>query len=114
MKSGLEIEIRKLEKEIGNLPSGSIVYRMEDGRRYPYHVWKEDGHESSVYLNGSALESLLVDFCKRTELEEKLLEKFELLDERFDNPEMFHTSVLVGKELGELVGIAGRYPERRD
>ena len=114
MKYGLEIEIGKLEKEIEKLPSGDIVFKRENGVRYPYHVWEKDGHESSVYLNESALNSLLVSLRERTKLEEKLLEDMELLKARMDNPEMFHTSVLVGEELGELAGIGRSYHEHRD
>ena len=113
MKDGLDIAIKKLEREIASLPKGYITYKTVSGNRYPYHQWQEEGHKSSVFLHEDEVPYIAEEIDHRKVLEEKLKEMKKTQKFRQKNPDAFRTSVIFGSGLDLLVNVSGMFPRKR-
>ncbi|MDO4177651.1 MAG: AAA family ATPase [Phascolarctobacterium sp.] len=66
------VQIRYLQDKIDKLPKGNITYKTINGKKYPYHQWRENGKQKSCIVKESELAQLIKDIATRKKIENQL------------------------------------------
>lgn len=62
----------ELERQIAQLPVGSVVYKTINGKKQPYLQWKENRKTKSQYLKAEVKDDIIAKVALRKELSEEL------------------------------------------
>ena len=106
-------QIAELEKQISQLPQGTVVYKTIRGKRQPYLQWRESGKLKSVYLKIAERDKIIeqVELRKRLADELKALLALPSLDEESKAVE-YRTHVILGAELDSLTTSVRKLKKR--
>ena len=103
-------EKQMLERELANLPTGSIVRRMIRGSERFYHQWRKDGATKSRYLKSGEVAPLHALIERRKEIKQ-LLSGFTTMATSAKTSQ-FRTNIATGRDLLELAEGVERFDER--
>ena len=101
MECGMKEEMVLLEKEISNLPSGSITEKKINGGTYYYHRWYEGGKRKEKYVSGEDAKVISEQIKHRKELERRLKDLEKQTGKHQENE--FSLQILTGEELRRFV-----------
>lgn len=109
--------INELEREIGQLPAGSIARKHINGREYFYHRISRNGKRTESYLDFGKVELLRKDIERRKELEKELRDlRKKMPRERAvkskPGQHTFSSLVRLGDELRNYASFTTRYRKR--
>ena len=96
MECGMKEEMVLLEKEISNLPSGSITEKKINGGTYYYHRWYEGGKRKEKYVSGEDAKVISEQIKHRKELERRLKDLEKQTGKHQENE--FSLQILTGEE----------------
>lgn len=105
--------IVELERQIADLPLGSIVKKTIKGREYYYQRWTENKKRREKYIRTDKLESFRAEIELRKKLEQELksLKKC-YLKEKTVNTSNFITNVYIGEVLRSFSSSVRSYRKR--
>ena len=105
--------IAELEKQISQLPQGTVVYKSIRGKRQPYLQRRENGKLKSVYLKVAERDKIIeqVELRKRLAEELKTLLALPSLDEESKAVD-FRAHVIFGTELDSLTTSVRKLKKR--
>ena len=104
-------EILILERELSELPKGSIVRRKTaKGVRFS-HQWREDGRTFSSEIPEGEVADFEIKIARRKEIE-RLLRKVRVSARKFDTADLFPMDVRIGRELVDWAGVAAEWQTR--
>lgn len=103
----------ELERQIADLPLGSIVKKTIKGREYYYQRWTENKKRREKYIRTDKLESFRAEIELRKKLEQELksLKKC-YLKEKTVNTSNFITNVYIGEVLRSFSSSVRSYRKR--
>ena len=70
--SEIQARTSELERQISNLPAGSITKKTVNGKDYFYHRWTEDKKRREKYIPAEELENFRTQIEQRKALEREL------------------------------------------
>lgn len=104
-------EILNLERELSELPKGSIVRRKTaKGERFS-HQWRESGRTCSAEIPALEVAGLEAKIARRKEIE-RLLRTVRVSARKVDSVERFPMDVRIGRELVDWAGVAAEWQTR--
>ena len=117
MNSGdILLKIADLEKEIAELPIGSITTKTVNGNVYYYHRWNENRKRKEKYIPSGEVPALQAQIARRKELEAELktLRKKAPKKKESTQPALhdFATNVRVGESLRTYSASVRNYQKR--
>lgn len=68
----LQAQVNALERQIAELPAGSVTRKTVNGREYFYHRWTEDKKRREKYIPADEVDSFREQIQRRKALEEEL------------------------------------------
>ena len=111
--SEMKTRVAELEQQISDLPSGSIVTKTVNGKKYFYHRWTENKKRREKFASGDELAILREQIDLRKELKREMNElKKQLSKTKPTRKTSFITNVRTGMELRSLTASARKYRKR--
>jgi hypothetical protein len=107
--------IEAFEKQISELPKGSISIKKVNGKSYYYHRWTEDGKRREQYVSADAVEELRAGIEQRKALEKDLKECRRSRQGQPASDALLHefcTNVRAGKSLRVFSNSVRNYQKR--
>ena len=114
----LVLQIAELEREIANLPEGSITKKIINNREYFYHRVNHNGKRSEKYVSFEEVAELSCQIEKRKELEKKLKTLTAMvvpekeMEIRQEEQLAFKTTVRIGRGLKSQIEPTKKYRKR--
>lgn len=114
----LALQIAELEREIANLPEGSITKKIIKNKEYFYHRVTQNGKRSEKYVSFEEVPELRCQIGKRKELEKRLKKLRTLvapdkgLEIRQEKRLTFKTTVRIGRGLKAQIEPTRKYRKR--
>ena len=111
--SEMQIRSMELERQIANLPAGSITKKTVNGKEYFYHRWTENKKRREKYIPADDLENFRAQIERRKELEQELktLKKY-LPGTKTVETSAFTTNIRTGEALRSFAAPVRRYRKR--
>ena len=99
--------IREIEEILSELPPGSLVYKIINGKEQPYLQWTENGRQLTKYIKKAGRENAIALALQRKELTEEKKKLTEETKELSSYPakapdEDYKTNVIYGSGLNRL------------
>ncbi len=107
----LRDRILELERQIANLPTGSITKKNVNGKEYFYHRWTEDRKRKEKYIAREDEPTFRKQLEKRRALEKELKDmqkQFSLENTRSE----FVTNIIIDDTLSTFISSVRRYKKR--
>lgn len=107
----LRNRILELERQIANLPTGSITKKNVNGKEYFYHRWTEDKKRKEKYIAREDEPDFRKQLEKRRALEKELKDmqkQFSLENTRSE----FVTNIIIDDTLSTFISSVRRYKKR--
>ena len=107
----LRDRILELERQIANLPTGSITKKNVNGKEYFYHRWTEDKKRKEKYIAREDEPDFRKQLEKRRALEKELKDmqkQFSLENTRSE----FVTNIIIDDTLSTFISSVRRYKKR--
>lgn len=110
----LQARIDELERQLSELPAGSVVQKKVHGSTYCYHRWSEGGKRRERYLKADEVEPLREAVARRKQLESELkeLRRAEVGAGRVSIPAVPCASLQMNVLVGERLRAFGRGVEK--
>ncbi len=107
--------IRELEKQLSELPSGTLVYKTIRGKKQPYLQWWENGKQKTRYIKAAGREKAVGQALLRRELAAELKElRSSVQDVPFpETPSGHRTNIVTGDRLDAMTDRVRSF-EKRD
>ena len=107
--------IAELERQIAQLPVGSVVYKTINGKKQPYLQWKENRKTKSQYLKAEVKDDIIAKVALRKELSEELrrLKSARIAVRGQVGEAAYLTRVVTGGELDNMIQAVRGF-KRRD
>lgn len=107
--------IAELERQIAQLPVGSVVYKTINGKKQPYLQWKENRKTKSQYLKAEVKDDIIAKVALRKELSEELrrLKSARIAVRGQVGEAAYLTRVVTGGELDNMIQAVQGF-KRRD
>ena len=109
-------QIDELEREIGQLPRGSVAVKRINDKEYYYHRINENGKRRETYVDFEKAAELRDQIEKRKALEKELKELKNQLPKEPVKPKkkqpQFSTYVRVGEQLDSMAATVAKYKKR--
>lgn len=109
-------KISELEKQIANLPIGSVTQKNVNGKEYYYHRYTENGKRKEKYIDFENVEALRKQIAERKDLEKelkKLRSKLEIPTKQILEDELnFRTNVRTGSALKPFAKQVEKFKKR--
>ena len=111
--SEIQVRTAELERQIADLPAGSVTKKTVNGREYFYHRWTENKKRREKYIPADELETFSAQIEQRKVLERELKSlKKHLPKEKFVNSSAFTTNVRTGEALRSFAAPVCSYHRR--
>lgn len=106
--------IEELERQIAQLPAGSVTKKTVNGREYFYHRWTENKKRREKYIPLQEVDAFRAQIDRRKALEQELkqLKKQLLLAKKPPEPPAFATYIRAGAELRAFSANVRKYRKR--
>lgn len=106
--------IAELERQIAQLPVGSVVYKTIHGKKQPYLQWKENGKTKSRYLKADVKDEIIAKVALRKELSEELggLKSARIAVRGQASEIAYLTRVVTGGELDNMIQAVRSFKKR--
>lgn len=111
--SEIKARAEELERQLTDLPVGSITKKTINGKEYFYHRWTENKKRREKYIPADELEIFQAQIEQRKALERELkaLKKY-LPKEKSSDTSAFSTNISTGEELRRYVPSVCSYRKR--
>lgn len=106
--------IEELERQIAQLPAGSVTKKTVNGREYFYHRWTENKKRREKYIPLQEVDAFRAQIDRRKALEQELkqLKKQLPLAKKPPEPPAFATYIRAGAELRAFSANVRKYRKR--
>ncbi len=106
--------IEELERQIAQLPAGSVAKKTVNGREYFYHRWTENKKRREKYIPLQEVDAFRAQIDRRKALEQELkqLKRQLLLAKKPPEPPAFATYIRAGAELRAFSANVRKYRKR--
>ena len=106
--------IAELERQIAQLPVGSVVYKTIHGKKQPYLQWKENGKTKSRYLKADVKDEIIAKVALRKELSKELgrLKSARIAVRGQASEIAYLTRVVTGGELDNMIQAVRSFKKR--
>ncbi len=119
--SDIQARATELERQISDLPAGSVTRKTINGREYFYHRWTQDKKRREKYIPADEVEYLRAEIEQRKNLERELKELRRQMprpqsaltvETRTADSSPFLTNIRTGEELRAFSASVRRYRRR--
>ena len=111
--SKMQARVAELERQIADLPAGSITKKTVNGKEYFYHRWTEDKKRREKYIPADELETFRAQIEQRKVLEQELKAlKKQLPKAKTMDTSAFTANVRTGEALRSFASPVRAYRKR--
>ncbi len=111
--SEMQVRAAELERQISNLPAGSITKKNVNGKEYFYHRWTENKKRREKYIPADELENFRTQIERRKVLEQELkVLKKQLPKAKAVDTFAFTTNIRIGEALRSFAAPVCGYRKR--